>query len=369
MAESPDTIPSFNPTLPPPFPLYDVAGTHYDCGFQHGEQASEHIHMHLESMVDSLGLSRDTIRQRALGFRPLFEKHCPHLCEEIQGLAEGARIKLADAYAVNIRGALNFTSDGGCTAFAVQGRGTASGNPLIGQNSDMLPTVIDQAYVLRIRPVGKPACLIWTFGGMIGYHGINDQGIAQFANDIGGGPAPRFGFPHYPLKRLMLERTLVSELVTLVQSTPLWINGNYVVSDKDGHILDLEATPEHVEMVTDQGRGFLAHANHFLSARYATGNNFRQSVIDSFMRQYRMDHLLRSKFGQLDLQMMKDQMRTSGGSPTGICRQARSSDLSQGWETAGITVASIIAEPTQGQLHIAPGNHPESRFTRYSFAG
>ena len=82
-----------------------------------------------------------------------------------------------------------------------------------------------------------------------------------------------------------------------------------------------------------------------------------------------MEKLLRSKFGQLDLQMLKDQMRTSGGSPTGICRKARSTDLSQGWETAGITVASIIAEPTKGQLHIAPGNHPESPFTQYSFTG
>ena len=28
-------------------------------------------------------------------------------------------------------------------------------------------------YVLHLKPIDKPEVLIWTFGGMIGYHGIN----------------------------------------------------------------------------------------------------------------------------------------------------------------------------------------------------
>ena len=50
------------------------------------------------------------------------------------------------------------------------------------------------AYVLHLQPRNKPEVLIWTFGGMIGYHGMNSVGIAHFANALGGGPAGKFAY-------------------------------------------------------------------------------------------------------------------------------------------------------------------------------
>jgi len=51
------------------------------------------------------------------------------------------------------------------------------------------------AYILHLKPTDKPEVLIWTFGGMLGYHGINSAGIGQFANALGGGPRGQFGMP------------------------------------------------------------------------------------------------------------------------------------------------------------------------------
>ncbi len=348
----------------PRYPFYRAAGTHRELGRQHGEQAQEQIRAHLDFMCASLQLTRQELRSRALRFRPLFDKHCPHLVDELTGLGEGARVPLADALATNIRGALKEAPGGGCTAFVVSGRGTSDGQVLIGQNSDMLPAAIDFAYVLHLQPRDKPQVLMWTFGGMIGYHGINSLGVGHFANDLGGGPQPRFALPHYPLKRLMLEGATLDEVERLLHRIPLWANGNYVLCDQ-GRILDVEATCEGPHAITDNGAGFIAHSNHFLCAKHATAENYQRSAADSFPRLDRINQLIASRFGKLGVDDFKVFLRDREGHPHGICRFAQTDDPAADWTTAGITVASIIAEPHERRLHVAVGNQAQTPFVVY----
>lgn len=349
----------------PPYPFYRVAGSPRELGRQHGEQAKDHILHHLDFMCTSMKSSRSNLQYRALHFHPLFKKHCPHLLEEIQGLAEGADITFADALATNIRTALNQKPQDGCTAFVVSERGTQNSEILIGQNSDMLPAMIDFGYVLHLKPNDKPQVLMWTFGGMIGYSGINDRGVCHFANDLGGGPPPCFGMPHYPLKRLIFEHETLEDIVPLFKNVPLWANGNYVLCDGRGHILDIEATTEGPHLMTDEGSGFMVHSNHFLCSPHATNKNFRQSTTDSFERLDRMTQLIQSGFGQLSTDDFKLFLRDRHGDPSGICRYAQTTDPTADWVTAGITVASIIAEPSQGQIWVAAGNHAKAPFVVY----
>src|SRR5687767_905741 len=81
--------------LPSQYRLVRAEGTHRELGRQHGEQAAELIRAH----VDLVGRSREQLRLQALKFKPLFEKYCPHLLDEITGLGEGAGITLAEALA------------------------------------------------------------------------------------------------------------------------------------------------------------------------------------------------------------------------------------------------------------------------------
>lgn len=351
------------------YPIYRASGTHRQLGQQHGEQAKQHIHAHLEYMCSTMRVSRAQLRERAGRFQSLFQTHCPHLLEEIQGLGQGAGIAFADALAVNIRGALNATRDGGCTAFVVSERGTADRQILSGQNSDMFPAMIPLAYVLHLKPKDKPEVLMWTFGGMIGYHGINSVGVGHFANDVGGGPQPRFGMPHYPVKRLMLESATVGAAERHLRDVPLWANGNYVVHDGSGAILDVEATTAGPQRVTDDGRGFIAHSNHFVCAKYATDANHRASAADSFPRLRRINELIAAKFGRLGVANFQTFLRDRAGDPNGICRFAQTTDPTADWTKAGITVASIIAEPALRQLHIAVGNRADTPFVVYRMHG
>ena len=85
---------------------------------------------------------------------------------------------------MNIRGELRKATAEGCTTYVIGRRGTANGEILIGQNSDMGQQNIELGYILHLKPKNKPQVLIWTFGGMIGYHGMNSAGVAIFENAL-----------------------------------------------------------------------------------------------------------------------------------------------------------------------------------------
>lgn len=348
------------------FPLVRAEGANYELGWHHGEQVAARIHAHLAYMRETLRLSDDQMRERALRFRPLFERFCPHLLEEIDGLAVGAGISPADALAVNVRAALAGAPGEGCTAFAVGPSSTADGRVLIGQNSDLFAAYADLGYVLHLKPRDRPEVLMWTFGGMIGYHGLNSVGIAHFANDLGdGGPEAQFGLPHYPIKRMILECSQLGEVVELLHRAPLAVNGNYVLCDGSGAVLDVEATTAGPERLPDNGKGYVAHANHFQSARYGTPENDAKCVADSFARLERMEGLLQERLGSIGVADVKVFLSDHDGYPASICRHPRTSDLGQGFETAGQTTASIIAEPAQRRLHVALGSPCRSAFATY----
>lgn len=346
--------------------LFRAEGTHRELGRQHGEQAVAQIRAHVDHIARTQNLSREQLHSRALQFRPLFEKYCPHLLDEIQGLGEGARIPLAEALAVNIRGELGKANNAGCTTYVIGKKGTAAGEILIGQNSDMSQPNIEMGYVLHLKPDNKPQVLVWTFGGMIGYHGMNSAGVAHFANALGGGPAGRFALPHYPLKRLMLEYSRMEEVLKLFHNIPLASNGNYVLCDGAGAILDVEATTAGPQILKDEGAGYLAHTNHFVCARYANRENWDRSLPDSFPRLDRIHEMIQEDLGSITADRIKTYLSDHSNHPSSICRHPQTADLEKGFETAGRTVASMISEPARGRMYVALGNPCESPFVTYA---
>jgi isopenicillin-N N-acyltransferase-like protein len=346
--------------LPAEYRLVRAEGTHRELGRQHGEQAAEQIRAH----VDHIGRSREQLQLQALQFKPLFEKYCPHLLDEITGLGEGAGITLAEALAVNIRGELRKANAEGCTTYVIGRKGTAAGEILIGQNSDMGKRNIELGYMLHLKPKDKPQVLIWTFGGMIGYHGMNSAGVAIFENalsDDGAVPAGRFAMPHYPVKRRILESSRLDEVLKIFRNIPLASNKNYVMCDGAGGILDVEATTAGPEILRDEGAGFLAHSNHFVCARYVNRESRDAGLPDSIQRLDRINELIRAELGSVTVDRIKTYLSDHSNHPTSICRHPQTPQ--RGPER---TVASMIAEPAHGRMHVALGNPCESSFVTYA---
>ena len=349
----------------PSYPCYSARGAPRALGRQHGEQARIQIRAFLDYLGRLLKLSREQLHARALRFLPLFEQPAPHLVDEVRGLAEGAGVSLAEGLAVQIRGELGQLPSEGCTTFVISARGTADGHVLIGQNSDVEPELEEFAYVLRLEPEGKPATLMWTFGGMIGYHGLNAAGVAHFANSLGGGPPWKLGLPHYPIKHLMLEQRSLDDVLALLRRVPACSSGNYVLCDGAGRIADVELTPDGFALLEDQGEGFLAHSNHFLCGPYACAATDAACVPDSFPRLTRMRELLAGRFGRLTVEDLKRFLADHEGQPTSICRHPHDGPDHPSVSARGRTTASLIAEPAAGRLHVSRGNPCQVAYATY----
>ena len=348
------------------YPLIEAHGTPRELGRQHGEQAAARIDGYLDFLAASMRLTREQLRQRAMRFLPLFDKFCPDLVVELTGLAEGAKLAFADALVAQMRGELAQVSDGACTTFAIGPRGTTTKTTFVGQTSDNPPELEQFGYVLKLRPTGKPQVLMWTFGGMLGYHGINEHGVSHFANALGGGPTWKFALSHYPLKRLILEQRSVADVLRLMQSFPVCSNGNYMLADGEGAILDVELTSDGPFVIEDNGAGFQVHSNHFLCTEHACDSNFQHSLSDSFPRLDRMQSLVGGKFGAIELDDVKRFLSDHAGHPVSICRHSHEGPSESMLGSTGKTVAAIIAEPQHHRLHVTLGNPCENPFVTYA---
>lgn len=359
--------------VPSVYPLFEARGAPVELGRQHGEQAAAQVRGFLDFLAHGLRLSREQLQERALQFRPLFARHCPHLLDEVAGLAAGAGITEAEALAVQLRGELGplsglSTNDGGCTTFVIGPRGTTTGEPLIGQTSDNPAELMDYGYVLRVVPEGRPRFVMWTFGGMLGYHGVNEHGVSHFANALGGGPEWKFALSHYPIKRMIFERRTVAEVLALMRDVPVCSNGNYVLCDNQGAIADVELTSDGPHLLEDDGAGSLAHSNHYLCDAHSCDANFAKSLPDSFSRLDRMRSLIASRFGRIDVATMREFLSDHASYPVGICRHPHCGPDEPMLPASGRTVAALIAEPAHGRLHVTRGNPCENAFTTYSLA-
>ncbi len=354
-----------------PFPYIEVSGTPYRMGREHGRQAATQIHGFVQHLVNCSGRSRVEVLTAAGRFRPLFERYCPLLVEEICGVADGAEIPFEEALLLQIRGeASPLLAERACTTFAIAPTASATGALLIGQTSDMEPELEPFFVVLHLHPDSGPRTLMWTFAGQLGYHGLNEYGVAHFANSVWGGPAPAarparginfppYGLPHYPIKRRLYESRTRQEFEAVWAALPVVSSGNYMVATGEPAIFDLEATPAGFT-VLEPVDGVLAHANHFLSSRFRTAETDAASLPDSFIRQEQMTRLLQERVGELTVEAVREILADHEGHPCGICRHEETDVRRMA------TVAGLIAEPQAGRFHVARGNPCRGDWTTYT---
>lgn len=327
------------------FPLVTVSGDAYEMGRQHGNQAGELVRRYLSWIERLTDLPLDVLCHNAQAFLPLIERLSPALIEEVRGLADGAEITFDEALLCQARGEAAKGPSEGCTAFAVTGSATKDGMPLAGQNQDLEPEFADVSILLHVKPTdGRPRALMFTFAGQVGYSGMNQHGLAHFANALYDCPW-RFGLPHYPLKRVILEQKDLASCVEILRRHATCSAANLVLCAGDGQVADLEIRPEGIAHFEDKHPDAVLHTNHHVSAKFASLET--HSIPDSCARLDRMRALIKKHWGHISVDLMKTILADHMGDPAGICRHGAT-----GWHS----VSGYIAEPAKGLLHVRRGH-------------
>lgn len=364
---------------PHTFPFHRLAGTHRAIGRQFGEACGDLIGRHRDLALARLGRNKAITPAVALAaaarYRAYVLDHAPFLDEEVQGVAEGARLPLAEAYLLQLRAEvaapvgdtpaprLADPADAGdeCTTFAILAGATRDGTPLIGQNADLPAFYREIGVVLEIVPDDAPAVLMLTPAGQVSYIGINDRGLGVFANFLTC-DGWRLGFPRYFLSRLALTRESVGDAIAAVRAVPRASSRNLILLDGHGVAADLETTPT-ADARLDPEDDLLAHSNHYVADSLRDEERVSAAYLPNTQtRLARMRELLAADRGQLDTTRMQAILRDRATYPDTLSRapgDAADSDT--------ITFASVIAAPTRGELWVAVGPPHEHPYRRHAF--
>ncbi len=338
------------------FPLVEAAGSAFELGLAHGHQASDLIERYLRLIEKSTNRDRSVLAGGAMSFVPLIEALSPAYLEEVRGLAEGAQISFDEAMICQVRGAaVNGLDQEGCTAFALTGDATRDGRTLAGQNQDLGAEFADVGIVLRLSPDdGRPRVAMFTFAGQLGYMGMNEHGVAHFANGLGNSPYQR-GLTHYPLKRRCFEMYNVAECVQILRQHRTCGAGNMVFCDGEGGIADVEIRPEGIAVFDDSQPCQRLHTNHYVSDDFAPHED--GNTPDSVPRLDRIRGLVSESFGDVTIDTMKQILADHDGDPGAICRHGARGSYS---------VAGYIADATERILHVRRGFGCTGTWSDYS---
>ena len=337
------------------WPLVEVAGSAYDMGYEHGVQASELVERYLFWIERMTGRSRDELCRNAMAFLPLMERLSSAYIEEIRGLSEGAKISFDEAVLCQARGEAARVSDEACTAFALTRGATRGGVTLAGQNQDLAPEYGAFAVLLKGKPSdGRPRFLMFTFAGQLGYSGMNQHGVAHFANALYDCPW-EMGLPHYPLKRAALEQADLKGVTGLLSKHRVCSAGNMVVCTGAGDIADYEIRPEGFREYRGGDPDSIVHANHYESEDFEPFET--NSLADSCSRAERMRVLVAEHYGEITVATMKAALADHEGDPAAICRHG-ASDM--------ISLSGYIADATNRVLHVRRGHGCTGTWTDYT---
>jgi isopenicillin-N N-acyltransferase like protein len=347
-------------TARPPF--IRAHGTPVEVGRRHGAERKEALNAFLDDGMARLRhLSDDPPSFESL--RPTIRDHgevisavTPRLAEELRGLAQGAGVGWERAVLLQIRreviGYRKVPSAGDCTTYARTGSSTTHG-PVLAQTVDLNGNLDDQIAVLSLSLTGaNRRVLVLSFAGLLGYLGINSDGLAVGINLVLGGRW-RPGVPPYLAIRHLLDIACdVGEAVDVLRTLPLASSRSIMLCDR--------RRAGFVEVLGDQMRFVESeqpvHTNHYLhpdleshdEMNVFAGNSSRQrlAACRSGLAELAPDASVEQHF---DL----------------LCR-APICVGEEGDIRRERTVAGVVALPGHSELYVRPGDPSRSRTYRFA---
>jgi isopenicillin-N N-acyltransferase like protein len=345
-------------------PFVHATGTPFEVGYQHGVARGRQLRAFLGDGLGRISylapapVSAQALRPALAAYGDVIAAATPRLNEELDGLASGAAISREQAVLLQVRreiiGFQRVNAHGDCTTYASLSAGPG-GSPVLAQTVDLNGNLDDQIAVLDIGLSGADRrALVLSLGGLLGYLGVNSDGLAIGLNLVLGGDWHP-GVPPYLAIRHLLDRAgTVADALAILPGLPLASSRSLTLCDPTSvacvEILDNEL--RFIDVAQP------AHTNHFLHHDFSGSD-----ALNVFARN---SSRLRLKAGQAGLA----EFAAAGGAEveehfallarqpicvpdTGDIRRER-------------TVAAVVMLPGRRELHIRPGD--PSRSSTQAFA-
>ncbi|GAA6025232.1 hypothetical protein JCM10207_001411 [Rhodosporidiobolus poonsookiae] len=252
------------------FPVISVAGSPREMGIQHGTKAREQVKGSIEAYKsifnDLTGLSWDRVLQAARLFDAPLRKQHPDLIEEIEGVAEGARVPFEEILALNCRSEISLAEPlDGCTSLSGK---AADGSRFIAQNWDWKTAIIPGIIILHIKPTdGSPEAKMTTEAGIIGKMGHNSAGVCLVMNAIKAKSLDRNLLPIHLLMRRILQQKSAEEARQYVIKTGGSAASVHLMVADNTTAFTLESSPKGYTFIEPAGeKSLLCHTNHFIDS-------------------------------------------------------------------------------------------------------
>lgn len=341
-------------------PLVQLRGDPFAIGFQHGAARSAAVHGFLADGLCRLNkvMERPTTLAE---LAPMIDAYdaaigvsVPAFRDELQGFAEGAGVSRLAATLLQVRreimGYRKVVTAGDCTTYARNGPAW-----VLAQTIDLNGDLDDQLCVLNLVAGTGRRALVLTFTGLIGYLGMNSDGLAVGLNLVLGGTW-KPGLPPYLAIRYLLESVgSVTDALGLLGRLQLASSRSLTLCDAH--------TVAWVEILDGEIRSVQAretvHTNHFLHPDLVPFDEVNVFARNSSRQ--RLD-ACRDRLAHLPDGCGADEHFAVLAEPPIFIRN-------DGDIRRERTVASVVMQPAEGMLHVLPGDPKTNSVQTFSFDG
>ncbi|MFE7130836.1 C45 family autoproteolytic acyltransferase/hydrolase [Streptomyces sp. NPDC057638] len=321
-------------------------GEPYALGVAHGTALRRRLRAFLDDGVARLnhllptavtpvtpaGLAADIAAYRAA-----ITRATPRLADEIAGLAAGAGLTSDEATLLQLRrellGYRSIPAWGDCTSYARPG--------LLAQTVDLNGNLDDQIAVLDLGGDRRRA-LVLSFGGLLGYLGVNTSGLAVGLNLVLGGAWGPGLPPYLAIRHLLDSADSVERAVATLRALPLASSRTIVLADATMTAWVEVLGAEYRVMRSTES----VHTNHFLAADFTDRDELNVFARTSSLRRLRAaETALRELPGDAGAEdhlalLSRPPIRVPGD---GRIRTER-------------TVAAVVLDARRRTLHLRPGD-------------
>ncbi|OLS27091.1 MAG: hypothetical protein HeimC3_05580 [Candidatus Heimdallarchaeota archaeon LC_3] len=333
------------------FPVINIKGDAEEIGFQIGSKISDRIRKALDFYKILWQKDEEIILKEVQHFKKHINDFDSNYGAEIEGIARGANIDADWIYALNARSEIltNIAETiNECTAISCKHLGIS------GQNWDWSQELEPLSVILRIENTSRNnIILMMTEPGIIGKIGLNNAGVGVCLNFMHGGSKELRGVPIHIILRAVLDCPSLESSLDKIKHALLGKEANILITDAKGNNIDIEFHNTRV-LYPDISINPYIHTNHYLKEEIIID---KKDLSSSFARHEKATELaLKNEIKTI--QDIKNILLNTDNSELPICRKYVPDPLIR---NVG-TIASIIMDHRNLQMHITKGNPIENPF-------